>query len=319
MKKIKIINRLKKGAALLAGLISLSSCLKNGNYYTDFAAVGASVDLPLAASKGNDLAPFTYDATITSASIPVYINLSSPKTLGTAVTATLGLDTAYLNSYNSDNGTSFEVLPDSVYTIAGGWDRNIPAGKRLDSMVVNLDLTKLDLAASYILPITIAQASVPIEQWNHLMLYISVKNQYDGHYSVTGTFSDVSNGAFTDNYPMEVNLVTSGPNSVDVFNLDVGGVYYEFLNGGTPTYYGSFGVRMFIDPATNNITSVINVYGQPAGNTRSAQLDPSGINKRDPSTGDIDVKYFMIQPSVIPAPPSIRSYFNEHYKYLGPR
>ncbi len=31
---------------LLVALFSLPSCLKNGNYFVDFASAGASVDLP---------------------------------------------------------------------------------------------------------------------------------------------------------------------------------------------------------------------------------------------------------------------------------
>jgi len=318
MKRISTIKKVICGTALSAMLVSLSSCLKNGQYYIDFSSVAASVDLPLAASNNNGVVAFSYDATVTSTDIPVYINLASPSTLGTPVTATFALDTAYLNSYNTNNNTSYSLFPDSVYTIANGWNRTIPAGSRLDSMYVHFDFTKMDLSQNYVLPITIQTASVPIEQWNHLMLYVSVKNQWDGHYTVTGTFSDVTNAGFTNNYPMDIDLITAGPNSVNVFNTALGAVGYVFLNGGNATYYGSFGVRMYIDPNSGAVTSVINVFGQPAGNTRSAQLDPSGINQVDGS-GNIDVKYFMIQPSAVPTPPSIRSYFNEHYKYLGPR
>jgi Domain of unknown function (DUF1735) len=317
MKRIRSVKKIILGTTLVAGLFSLSSCLKNGQYYINFAAVAPSVDLPLAATNNNGVVAFAYPATVTTTSIPVYVNLASPKVLGTATTATLAVDTAYLNAYNTNNNTSYAVMPDSVYTTTG-WNITIPAGQRLDSMNVTFDFTKLDLTQSYILPITIQTASEPIEQWNHLLLYISVKNQWDGAYTVTGTFQDILHATFTANYPMAVDLLTSGPNSVDVYNVSLGAVGYVFLNAGAATYYGSFGVRMFIDPVTGNITSVINTFGQPASNTRSAQLDPSGINKVDAS-GNIDVKYFMIQPSAVPAPPSIRSYFNEHYAYVGPR
>lgn len=316
---LKQVKKIIYSTGILAVMFALPSCLKNGAYYIPFQDAAPSVYLPLAATNANGIIAKTYNATETSASFPVYMDYASPSVSGSATTLTLALDTAFLNSYNSDNNTSFELLPDSVYTITGGFDRSIPAGQRLDSVVVNLDLTKLDLSGSYILPITIASASVPIEQWNHLLYYVSVKNQYDGHYTVTGTFTDVTNATFTANYPMDINLVTSGPNSVNVFNTDLGAVGYEFNTPTGASYYGSFGVKITIDPVTNKVTSVINTFGQPAGNTRSAVLDPSGVNARDPLTGDIDVKYFMTQPSVVPAPPSIRSKFDEHYSYLGPR
>ena len=77
-------------AAWLLILFGFSSCLKNSNYNTPFSTVGASVDLPLAASNSNN--PVTLSFTEGQpANLPVYINLASPKTLGTAVTATFAL------------------------------------------------------------------------------------------------------------------------------------------------------------------------------------------------------------------------------------
>lgn len=316
MKKEKSIYKLVLLVFIFGGAVSLTSCLKNGPYNTDFSKVAASVDLALAAANNNGVVAFSYDATVTTTMIPVYVDVASPSLPGSSTSVTLALDTAYLNSYNNNNGTAYSLLPDSIYSTSG-WNLTIPKGQRLDSMAVTFNFGKMDLTQNYILPITISSASLPIEQYNHLLLYISVKNKYDGHYTVTGTFQDITNANFTADYPMDIDLITSGPNSVDVYNSLLGGVGYVFLNGGSATYYGSFGIRMFFD-ANDNVTSVINTHGQPATNTRSAQLDPSGTNAEDASH-NIDVKYFMIQPSAVPTPPSIRSYFNEHYAYIGPR
>jgi hypothetical protein len=318
MKKMKMLKRIISGAGLMAALFSLPSCLKNGAYYIPFQDAAASVDLPLAASTGNGVTSFNYPPTVTTVTLPVYFNVASPSLPTAPVTGTLSLDTAGLNAYNTANGTAFTPLPDSVYTVSG-WTVTVPAGQRLDSINVTINLAKMDLSGAYVLPITIASASLPIEQWNHLFYYIAVKNQFDGHYTVTGSFVDHTNAAFTSAYPMDIDLITSGPNSVDVFNTALGFVGYEFLNAGTATYYGDFGVRIFIDPTTNAVTSVINTAGQPAPNTRSAVLDPSGINMYDPSTGNISLSYFMTQPSAVPAPPNIRSNFTEVYTYLGSR
>lgn len=222
MKQIRKINKILIGLAMLIIILSLDSCLKNGKFYTDFASVGASVDLPLAATNNNNPVTFAYDASATSASIPFYINLASPKTLGTPVTAVFALDTAYLNSYNAANGTNYLLMPDSVYTIVNGWNRTIAPGHRLDSMYVTFDFTKLDLSQTYILPITIQSASVPIEQWNHLMINPSVKNKYDGNYTMVGQTlragDPVKTGEFA---PITMALQTSGPSSVAFGSLQV--------------------------------------------------------------------------------------------------
>ena len=222
MKRIKKINRILIFSGIVIALFSMSSCLKNGPYYTDFASVGASVDLPLSASNANRPVTFAYLVTpsLTSVDIPYYINLASPKTLSTAVTATFALDTAFLNSYNAANGTNYLLMPDSVYTVINGWNRTIPAGKRLDSMYVHFDFTKLDLSNTYILPITIQSASVPIEQWNHLMINVGVKNIYDGEYTLTGYTLRAGDGVKTGHFPAQnMSLVTSGPTSVTFGSL----------------------------------------------------------------------------------------------------
>jgi hypothetical protein len=202
-------------------LFSLGSCLKNGQYAIDFSQVGASVDLPLAASTSNGVTAFAFPATQTSATLPMYVNVASPNTPSKATTVTLAIDTAGLNAYNTANGTNYLPLPDSVYTLSG-MNLTIPAGQRLDSITATVDLGKMDLTQPYVLPITIASASVPIEQWNHLFYYISVKNQYDGVYNMTGYTLRAGDPVRTGNFtPVQMELVTSGANSVTFGSLQV--------------------------------------------------------------------------------------------------
>src|SRR6516162_6061607 len=132
---MKKINRFKKivfGAGMLTAVSFLSSCLKNGNYYTDFGSGAPSVELPLAASTGNGITAFAYPPTVTSVTLPIYVNVASVTAPSKSTSVTLALDTAGLSSYNNDNGTAYVPLPDSVYTLSGT-DLNIPAGTRLDS------------------------------------------------------------------------------------------------------------------------------------------------------------------------------------------
>ncbi|MGZ3898593.1 MAG: DUF1735 domain-containing protein, partial [Flavisolibacter sp.] len=284
----------------------LSSCLKNNSYYTDFSSAAASVQLPLAARNSNKLVTFSFDASAGTVKVPIYVNVASPSTPSTATTVKLGIDTAYLRTYNSANGTNFEVLPDSVYTTTG-WDRTVPAGQRLDSTVATINISKINLSHNYVLPVTIVSSSLPIEQWNHLFMGIAVKNKYDGIYKVTGSLTDATVPTITGNYPFTAKLITSGPSSV----------YFDphpILSNGASSYYGSFAPAFTFDPATNKVTSVVNAYGQPAANGRSAALDPSGINAYDPATKTIKVSYFMLQPGT-----NIRTRFTEVFTYQGPR
>jgi len=127
---------------------------------------------------------------------------------------------------------------------------------------------------------------------------------------------DFANAGLTGPYPWNVALVTSGPTQVKLMDLDyTKDFYHKIKSGSADSYYGSFGVVFNFD-GSDNVTSVANLYGQPASNGRSASLDGTGVNKFDPSTNTLDVKYFMDQPSVI-APH--RTSFDEHFEYVGPR
>jgi hypothetical protein len=173
MKKISLKNKIALGLALSMTMASLSSCLKNGKYYTDFGSIQASVDLPLAAANVNGIVEFDYDSTTVTASIPVYVNVASVSTLNKAVPATLAIDSVYLAQYNADNSTNYKLLPAAAYKVSN-YNLNIPANQRLDSALVTFDFTKVNIADTanlYVLPFTISSSSLPIEQWNHLLLH----------------------------------------------------------------------------------------------------------------------------------------------------
>ena len=145
-----------------------------------------------------------------------------------------------------------------------------------------------------------------------------LRNRWDGRYKVTGTFTDIATPTITFT-EQEVSLITTGPASVVMIPKELGIPGYLILSGTSLSYYGSFGPVFNFDPASNKIVSVINSYGQPASNTRSAELDPSGTNKWDPATKSMTVKFFMKQPNTVLAAPHIRVYFNNTFIYLGPR
>ncbi|MDE3214585.1 MAG: DUF1735 domain-containing protein [Bacteroidota bacterium] len=264
-----------KAKVLISGLIlfgvvlSLSSCLKNGKYYTDFSTAGTSVNLPLAAANLNGLVAFSYDASVSSVDLPVFVDVASPSLPSTSTSVTLALDTAFLSSYNTANGTSFEVLPDSVYSTSG-WTLTVPAGKRLDSMNVHLNFSKLDLSGAYVLPITIAQSSVPIEQWKHLLLYISVKNQWDGKYGIHVSISG-SNAYAGTVFDDNVSLATSGVTSVaenDIADFFGGYTNYTF----NPD--GSIGVFAGTGPGSGSYGAVVNASSYDA-NTHNFHVNYS--------------------------------------------
>jgi hypothetical protein len=323
MKKL-IINILP----LLTIICSLSSCLKGDSTNIDTDKTSSVIEF---ANTGNIVSGesaayhrFTSDLGVLnigdSATFNVNIHYAGAAYAPTDITVNLEVDTAALSSYNATEGSDYIAPPASVYSFpstvvikSGTLESQIKV-----TIVRNSDF---DFAASYALPLKIASVSTGIIGSNYgtCIYSFSVRNQYDGVYDVTGNFQDfVLGDAATSSYPKTINLVTYGPNSVGYFDPSLnGGIYgYSFKNGGSGSYYGNFAPIFTLDDG-GNVTSVTNYYGQGTNSqVRSAELDPSGINKMtfDGTTPvKLEVSYFMIQAG------ATRLAISEVFTYTGAR
>jgi len=255
-------------------------------------------------------------------------NAANNADLNTATTVTITNTQACLDAYNTANGTSYELLPTSAYTITSDskvtvsgntWTINLAPGEFARSISINLDKNQMDLSKQYAFGLKITNSTLGIaSKANGFgIVNVLVKNKYDANYEVTGTMVDAANSALTPAFPMKYDLITTGERSVIGFSVKYQDYYVDILNAGSGSVYGSFDPEFLFD-ANDNVIAVTNAYGQPASNGRYAQLDPSGINKWDPVTKDIDVNFFMFQPSVVPLP-NPRVKFSWHMKYKGQR
>jgi len=253
---------------------------------------------------------------------------STTADLNSATTITITNTQAFLDAYNTAHGTAYELLPTSAYTITpesgvtvsgSTWTINLAPGELARPIYITLNKAQMDLSKQYAFGLKITQTSVGTASLGSgsSIINVLVKNKFDGEYEVTGTMTDVANGAITGDYPMTYHLVTTGERSVIGFSTKYEDFYVDILSSGSGSVYGAF-VPEFQFDVNNNIIAVTNGYGQPASNGRYAQLDPSGINKWDPATRNIDVKFFMFQPSVVPLP-NPRVLFSWNMDYEGPR
>jgi hypothetical protein len=225
------------------------------------------VELPLAAAHVNKPFALALDVVPTPTTYYAVVNVASVNVPSSPVTATLAIDQAYLDQYNADqlaadsNYVPYEMLPDSVYSIAS-FDATIPAGQRLDSVPITINTSKLALSGhKYVLPITIKSASVNISNWNHLMINVTGKNQYDGSY--TNTYSgDLGDGTNTEKLTT-VSATMSHTGLIGVYSNDV---YID------------------VDPSTNNVTVLDATDG-----SNSTTTDPS--SHYDPATRTFYLKY----------------------------
>lgn len=331
-KLIKTNNMNAKYIIFSAVLCSLgfSSCLKNDTAL-NLADIPATKIFELAPNDNPSLGAndrfysvsYNVSATPQQLKVPVYLNTTSG-TLPQDVTVTIAKDNAGITAYNAANGTSYEFLPDSTYNTA--LNVTIPAGKQFGYVTLNIKTSKVDPTASYMVAykiVTVPAGTVISNTRAAVQYAIAVKNIYDGKYQVTGTMVDATRPSFSGPYgpnvggvSWNVNLITAGASTVNLFDLDYSQDYFhKILNNGASSYYGSLGVVFNFNP-DNTVASVVNLYGQPAANGRSLKLDPSGVNKWDPTTKTLKVKYWMDQPSVIAGH---RTSFDETYTYVGPR
>ncbi|MFT3949859.1 MAG: DUF1735 domain-containing protein [Agriterribacter sp.] len=251
-----------------------------------------------------------------------------------------------ITAYNDAEGTSYEAFPDSIYTLVTGkgveesgtstYKVTFAPGVTSIPISVSVNGSKWDPSYSYAMYFKITDASgkeITSDEGESLAA-ISVKNTWDGVYEVTGTQTDVVNAALTNindflsssnnstgiEAPMQYELRTTGTAVCASYdNYFYGGYYKPITSADTYSSYGSFSPIFTFDPETNEIIDVTNYYGQPAGNTRYATLDPTGENSYDPVTKVIKVKYFMHQPSAVATAPYIRVSFDETWKYIGDR
>jgi len=313
----------KNQLIIVVGLVvMLAGCVKHDDYYKNVDGGDPNRKQIVKLVGTTDIIQIARDVNPAIDSFDVIEIAREPNSnadLNQPLTVKLQLKPSLIDDYNNANGTSFVPLPDSAYTILGDLNNiTFKAGEAIKEIRIRLDKSKLDLSEQYALGfnlVSVGTGAVINSSLSNGLYSIGVKNQYDGHYQVTGNMVDAVNAALTGNYPMDAYLVTAGPNSVYLVDNAIGGVYHSILNNGSLSYYGSFGIEIFFDPSGNGkVTSVINVYGQPAGNGRSAQLAADGTNQFNVATKNMDIKYLMLQPGT-----TVRTTFDEHFKYLGPR
>jgi len=268
--------------------------------------------------------------------------------LSKSTTVTIKDDTAAVRAMNPNYlqlPSNFYTLTGSGVTKTGGMGGNYTVSFNSGDFAKEIKITipnaqVLNPSRLYALGFTItgvtADSKISFEK--SLVVEIGAKNPWDGVYLMTGTFSDVAFPAFTYIGDQQYSLITVSATRCVVRNDDLNGGIpgYIFSNAGSGTYYGSYGLVIGFDPATNKIAELYNYYGDPAmaataggnpalgtgaplyasSNARRAVLDPSGANAVQ-SNKDILIKHWMVQPTVVPSGP--RSLFNERWKYLGPR
>ena len=171
-----------------AWLLVFASCLKDDANFKDFSKVGTIIEL-LDADPALGLTTAALTFSKTPSDLATRVNVAAPYPLTSPLNVTLSIDKAAFATWKKVNAdTTYELLPDSAYTVPSA-SITIPANTSVANYVVKVNSSKVDLAHSYILPVSIADASGQNISGNFrtILYQITVKNIYDGSYAVTGT------------------------------------------------------------------------------------------------------------------------------------
>jgi hypothetical protein len=171
----------------------------------------------------------------------------------------------------------------------------LPETKKLVNMMAFSDtLTDIQSTATFVQLKTAYVPEMGIDTF-YATQKISL-NLVAANYLCTGTMVDYTNAGLTGPYPWNVTLRAVTATQLELVDNDYAhDVYHKILSNGGDSYYGVFGVVFNLDN-NYNVISMFNKYGQPSSNGRSGELDPSGINKFDPATRTLKVKYWLNQP-----------------------
>jgi hypothetical protein len=257
---------------------------------------------------------------------PITVSYSGAHVAPEDITVNIGIDTAALSQYNQEQHTEYDLMDANLYTLPTSVV--IPKGQRQATVAIKVKSNLFDFSKAYVLPVRIQSASSGIVSANFgtILLSLNAKNKYDGNYSVAATAPMLDNTSpnLLGYYPLNSDLHTTGPNSVVMYCL----TYLEGLEGHpiksrnaetgalSDSYYGSF-APVFTMDETGKVISVTNFYGEPAGNGRSARLNPTGANKFTVNADGskvLEVAYVMQQAGRVD-----RTFFYEKWTFKGPR
>jgi hypothetical protein len=219
------------------------------------------------------------------------------------ITLNISVNQSALDSFNNANSTSYVAPDNTVYSFPSSVI--IPKGKSRAFVHVTITATpSFDFTASYVLPLTITSSSYGAVSANfgtELNSFV-VKNQYDGQYSLQIKTIGWAAYGISDNdpgsYPGGMEMVSAGASSVSFYNGTTGLSALEpafTANNAGATGFGATTPLFTFDPATNNLTSVVNTTPDD-GRGRTLYLNPAVTDSRyDPSSKTIYAAYIMTQ------------------------
>ncbi|MBL7737716.1 MAG: DUF1735 domain-containing protein [Chitinophagaceae bacterium] len=227
----------------------------------------------------------------------------------------VAISTNVVNDYNADNGTNYTPvgvplfsLENDLFTLSPS-ERSQPVRIRIKPSDVAVGENAIGLTIFEVTNGEISQIA------GKLVIALSVKNQYDGIYTLDGAFYHPTSSPGYDPFTIEVEMHTTGPNSVKMYVPDFGGYYHPGLFGGVLNAFGSQEPEYTVSPATNTVT-VQNAF---PGAVTFYTMAPGFNSRYDAATKTIYAKFGY---NYSPGPtfnPATNREWTDVLTYIGPR
>jgi hypothetical protein len=297
------------------------SCVKKDDYYKEDSAESNRKQV-VQIIGASDLITFARDVKPTKDTF-ILIDLrrypNNEADLNQALTVKLQLNPQLIDEYDAANQASFIELPSNAYTFSSDINSiNFQAGEAIKEISIIVDQSQLDLSKQYALGISIADAgtnAVANASLENAIYNVGVKNMYDGRYRLDGAFYHPTSSPGYDPFTVNVEMHTSGPNSVKLYVPEFGGYYSPGLFSGALNAFGAQEPEFTIDLATNKVT-VQNSY---SGAVTFYTMAPGYDSHYDPATRTIYAKWgYNYDPGPVFSPANNREW-TDVFTYLGPR
>lgn len=210
----------------------------------------------------------------------------------------------------------YTVVPSNAFTVLSDLSNlTFQPGEIAKQVQIRVNKANFDFTKQYALAYVITDAATAAASQKRILINIILKNNYDGKYQLDGAFYHPTQSPNYDPFTINVELQTSGPNSVKLYVPDLGGFGGPGLFMGTLNAFGLQEPEITIDPATNKAT----VQNSAAGAVTFYTMAPNYDSHYDPATKKIYVKYgynYAAGPTFNPATNREWTYV---FTYLGPR
>src|SRR5215510_1148193 len=196
-----------------------------------------------------------------------------------------------VNDYNSANGTSFTSVPLNLF----GFESTsivLTAAERKKKIRIRIKPSDVAIG-SWAIGIEIASTSSgEVSQLaNKVVLLLSVKNKYDGVYHLKGFYTRTDNPPYNGPFETDVEMITTGPNSVAMYWPLADDWGQPFSNAGSLVYFSNIDPEVFFN-TSDQVTTINNYTGDPVAGPFMTPYPGANSRFVDGATPVIYLKYY---------------------------